>query len=168
MIFSKKYLKRGCLPNMLSQYLRRCFAYSCRWKFRLRGCNQSASPLENNDGNVISNNPTVLYSLIRDEPMPGQLSTLVNSSFVLLSSGFGLFAHALIISISHGALGSLDAKEVVCKPSNMSSTPGIPSNIVNYVSSSISGRLTELSICEISVAFSGNSSTTSKSTQTSR
>ena len=141
--------------------MRRCFAYSCRWTFRVRDCNQSASPLENNDGNVISNNPTVLYSLIGDEPIPGQLSTLVNYSFELLSSRFGLFSHALIISISRGALGTLDAKEVVYKPSKISSTPGIPSNIANSISSSISGSVTELSICEISVSFSGNSSTIS-------
>ena len=136
--------------------------------FFIHGCNQSASPLGNNDGNAISNNPTVLYSLIGDEPMPSQLSTLVNSSFALLSSRFGLFAHALIISISHGALGSLDAKEVVCKPSNMSSTPGLPSNIANSVSSSISGSVTELSICEISIALLGNYSSASEYTQTSR
>ena len=89
--------------------------------------------------------------------MPIQLSTSVDSSFALFSSGLGLFAHALIIYISRGALGSLDAKEVVCKPSNVSSTPGIPSNIANLFSSSISGSVAELSICEIYVAFSSNS-----------
>lgn len=68
---SKKYLKKGCFTNLFSRYLRRCFAYSWRCTFCILGCNQSTWPLRNNVGNAISNNPSVLYSFIGEEPMLG-------------------------------------------------------------------------------------------------
>ena len=92
MILTKKYLKCGSLLNMLSQYLRRCFSYWWRWAFLLHGCHQYSYVVGNNVGNAVWNNLLVLYSLIDDEPMPSQLSSLVNPLFVSYSYTLGLFS----------------------------------------------------------------------------
>ena len=55
-----------------SEYLKRCKAYSCNLTLQIHGCNHSASPVGNNVGNAMSNNPSVLYSLMRQESIVGQ------------------------------------------------------------------------------------------------
>jgi len=99
--------------------------------------------------------PQVLYSLIGDESMPGQLSTY--SRFWLYSSTLGLFSQSRIISIFRLRFEYFVAKEVVCKTCNVSSIYGTPLKIENSMSLSISKNVTHLIKCDTFVAISGNS-----------
>jgi len=110
----------------------------------------------------------MLYLLIIDEPMRGQLITSFNPPFVLCSFALALFSQARISSISHGAFGSFVSKEDVCNPSNASSIHGTSCNIANLVSFFLSHKVTKLIICDTSVAISGNSSSALLSTRTSQ